>query len=127
MGRVAEADPETGDVVVDFDGRRVSYGRDDLGALTPAYAVSVHKAQGAEFPAVVIVLLTEHYPLLQRNLLYTAVTRGKRLVVLVGSRKAMAIALRNDTPRRRYSRLAWRLASLPAQETPSVRPARPAT
>jgi len=97
-------------VSVDFDGRLVKYELADLGALAPAYAVSVHKAQGAEFPAVIIPLLTQHYPLLQRNLLYTAVTRGKRLVVLVGSRKALAIALHNEKPRQRHSRLAEKLA-----------------
>ncbi len=110
IGRVASADPESGSVTVDFDGRLVKYELSDLGALVPAYAVSVHKAQGAEFPAVIIPLLTQHFPLLQRNLLYTAVTRGKRLVVLVGSRKALAIALRNEKPRQRNSRLAEKLA-----------------
>lgn len=111
IGRIAAADGETGTVVVDFDGRRVAYERADLDALSLAYAVSVHKSQGGEFPAVIVCLLTQHFPLLQRNLLYTAVTRGKRLVVIVGSRKAMAIALRNDTPRRRNSLLAARLAA----------------
>ena len=111
IGRVAAADPESGEVTVDFDGRSVSYQSADLGALVPAYAVSVHKAQGAEFPAVIVPLLTQHFPLLQRNLLYTAVTRGKRLVVIVGSRKALAIALRNDKPRQRHSRLAEKLAA----------------
>jgi exodeoxyribonuclease V alpha subunit len=111
IGRIAAADSETGAVVVDFDGRHVEYERADLDALTLAYAASVHKSQGGEFPAVIICLLTQHFPLLQRNLLYTAVTRGKRLVVIVGSRKAMAIALRNDTPRKRNSLLAARLAA----------------
>lgn len=111
IGRVAAADRETGRVTIDSDGRLVVYESSDLGALVPAYAVSVHKAQGAEFPAVIVPLLMQHFPLLQRNLLYTAVTRGKRLVVLVGSRKALAIALRNDTPRRRNSRLAEKLAA----------------
>jgi exodeoxyribonuclease V alpha subunit len=110
IGRIAAVDTETGAIVVDLDGRHVEYERADLDALTLAYAVSVHKSQGGEFPAVIICLLTQHFPLLQRNLLYTAVTRGKRLVVIVGSRKAMAIALRNDTPRRRNSLLASRLA-----------------
>jgi exodeoxyribonuclease V alpha subunit len=109
IGRVASVDQ--GKVTVTFDGRSVAYESTDLGALVPAYAVSVHKAQGAEFPAVIVPLLTQHFPLLQRNLLYTAVTRGKRLVVLVGSRKALAIALRNDKPRLRHSRLAEKLAA----------------
>ncbi len=111
IGRVAAVDPESGRVTVSFDGREVTYQTADLGALVPAYAVSVHKAQGAEFPAVIVPLLTQHFPLLQRNLLYTAVTRGRRLVVLVGSRKALAIALRNDKPRLRHSRLSEKLAS----------------
>ncbi len=112
IGRVARIDTGAGRVTVDFDGRSVDYELPDLAALVPAYAVSVHKAQGSEFPAVIVPLLTQHYPLLQRNLLYTAVTRGKRLVVIVGSRKALAIALRNDTPRKRNSLLAPRLAGL---------------
>ncbi len=111
LGRIAAVDLETGAIVVDFDGRPVEYGREDLDALALAYAVSVHKSQGGEFPAVIVCLLTQHFPLLQRNLLYTAVTRGRRLVVIVGSRKAMAIALRNDTPRKRNSLLSSRLAS----------------
>ena len=127
IGRVAAANPETGQVTVDFDGRSVAYQSADLGALVPAYAVSVHKAQGAEFPAVIVPLLTQHFPLLQRNLLYTAVTRGKRLVVLVGSRKALAIALRNDKPRQRHSRLAEKLAEkLAAARTASGGKADPA-
>ena len=123
IGRVATADPESGEVTVDFDGRRVAYQSADLGALVPAYAVSVHKAQGAEFPAVIVPLLTQHFPLLQRNLLYTAVTRGKRLVVIVGSRKALAIALRNDKPRERHSRLAEKLAAIRSAGGGRVRPA----
>jgi exodeoxyribonuclease V alpha subunit len=121
IGRVAAADRESGRVTIDFDGRLVVYESADLGALVPAYAVSVHKAQGAEFPAVIVPLLMQHFPLLQRNLLYTAVTRGKKLVVLVGSRRALAIALRNDKPRRRNSRLAEKLAaaSIAKRDDPS--------
>ena len=110
IGQVAAADPQSGNVSVNFDGRLVMYELADLGALAPAYAVSVHKAQGAEFAAVIIPLLTQHCALLQRNVLYTAVTRGKRLVVLLGSRKALAIALRNEKRRQRPSRLAEKLA-----------------
>ena len=71
----------------------------------PAYAATVHKSQGSEYPAAVIPVLTQHYPMLQRNLLYTGVTRGKRLVVLVGQKKAVAIAVRNVSGRRRWSKL----------------------
>jgi exodeoxyribonuclease V alpha subunit len=74
--------------------------------ITLAYAVTVHKAQGSEFPGVLLVLTTHHYMLLQRNLLYTAITRGRRLVVVLGSKKAMAIAIKNDRPIRRYTDLA---------------------
>ena len=77
----------------------------ELDALVPAYAATVHKSQGSEYPAVVIPVLTQHYAMLRRNLLYTGVTRGKRLVVLVGQKKAVAIAVRNASGRRRWSKL----------------------
>ena len=88
-----------------FDGRAVTYGFGELDTLVPAYAATIHKSQGSEYPAVVIPVLTQHYPMLQRNLLYTGVTRGKRLVVLVGQKKAVAIAVRNVSGRRRWSKL----------------------
>jgi exodeoxyribonuclease V alpha subunit len=110
MGQISSMDRETGQIDIDFDGRQVSYEFAELDEVVPAYAVSVHKAQGSEFPAVVIPLLTQHYMMLQRNLVYTAVTRGKVLVVIVGTRKAMAISVKNNTPARRHTRLAWRLA-----------------
>ena len=79
----------------------------------PAYAATIHKSQGSEYPAVVIPVLTQHYPMLQRNLLYTGVTRGKRLVVLVGQQKAVAIAVKNVSGRRRWSKLnEWLAPSL---------------
>ena len=76
----------------------------------PAYAVTIHKSQGSEYPAVVIPVMTQHYAMLHRNLLYTGVTRGKKLVVLVGQKKAVAIAIRNVSGRRRWSKLSERLA-----------------
>jgi len=82
----------------------------DLDEISLAYAVSVHKAQGSEFPAVVMPIVTQHYLLLQRNLLYTAVTRGRQLVVLIGTKKALAIAVHNDKTRRRSTGLCRRLA-----------------
>ena len=100
-----------------FDGRDVAYGVSDLDALVQAYAATIHKAQGSEYPAVVIPVLTQHYAMLQRNLLYTGITRGKRLVVLVGSRKAVAIAVRNVSGRRRWSKLREWLA-VPAAAGP---------
>ena len=90
---------------MDFEGRVVTYGFSELDLLQPAYAITVHKSQGSEYPAVVIPMSTQHYPMLQRNLLYTAVTRGKRLVVLVGQKKAVAMAARNGSGKRRWSKL----------------------
>ncbi len=109
IGRIRGVDVETREVTVVFDGRPVSYDFSDLDELVPAYAVSVHKSQGSEYPAVVIPLLTQHYVLLQRNLIYTAVTRGKRLVVIVGTARALAIAVKNDRTDQRYSFLDRRL------------------
>jgi exodeoxyribonuclease V alpha subunit len=74
-----------------------------------AYAVSVHKSQGSEYPVVILPILTQHYILLQRNLIYTAVTRGRQLVVMVGSRRALAIGVNNNQIKRRFSRLCYRL------------------
>ena len=91
---------------------RVTYSFGELDTLVPAYAATIHKSQGSEYPAVVIPVMTQHYAMLQRNLLYTGVTRGKRLVVLVGQKKAVAIAVRNVSGRRRWSKLR-RVASSP--------------
>jgi exodeoxyribonuclease V alpha subunit len=96
-------------VEVDFDGRRVRYEADALGELELAYAVTVHKSQGSEYPAVVIPLLMQHYMLLQRNLLYTAVTRGKRLVVLVGAERAIRRAVGEAEAAGRHTGLRARL------------------
>jgi exodeoxyribonuclease V alpha subunit len=96
------------------DGRELSYAVDELDSLRTAYAMTVHKSQGSEYPAVVVPLLTQHFRLLQRNLLYTAITRGKRLVVLVGSRKAVEIALANADTQHRYTALAERIRSAAA-------------
>ena len=98
---MADVEPEEAELSVSFDG----YGFGELDALVPAYAASIHKSQGSEYPAVVIPVMTQHYAMLQRNLLYTGVTRGKRLVVLVGQKKAVAIAVRNVSGRRRWSKL----------------------
>jgi exodeoxyribonuclease V alpha subunit len=94
---------------VDYFGRTVEYDFSETNELSLAYAISVHKSQGSEYPAVIVPLTTQHYPLLQRNLLYTAITRGVRLVVLIGSRKALSIALNNNHPEARLSSLAHRL------------------
>jgi len=105
LGIVSRIDVEEGELAVEFDGRQVAYGFGELDALVLAYATTVHKSQGSEYPAVVIPLTTQHYPMLQRNLVYTGVTRGKRLVVLVGQRKALAIAVKGARARRRWSKL----------------------
>jgi exodeoxyribonuclease V alpha subunit len=109
IGRVLAIDPESRDTVVRFGDRHVEVEAKDLDDLTPAYACTIHKSQGSEYPAVVIVLHNQHWIMLQRNLLYTAVTRGKRLVVIVGTRNALGRAVRNATVRQRYTLLDERL------------------
>jgi exodeoxyribonuclease V alpha subunit len=105
LGVVSHIDIEEGELNVDFDGREVTYGFGELDELVLAYATTIHKSQGSEYPAVVIPLSTQHYPMLQGNLVYTGVTRGKRLVVLVGQRKALAIAVKGAGTRKRWSKL----------------------
>jgi exodeoxyribonuclease V alpha subunit len=105
IGYIDDVDSDAGELTASFDGRKVTYGFGELDTLVPAYAATIHKSQGSEYPAVVIPVMTQHYPMLQRNLLYTGVTRGKRLVVLVGQKKAVAIAVRNVSGRRRWSKL----------------------
>jgi len=98
IGFVVHIDKQKYRVIVDFEGRALSYEKDELNDITLAYAVSVHKAQGSEYQAVVMPLLTQHYILLQRNLFYTALTRAKKLSVIIGSYKALHIAIKNDKP-----------------------------
>ena len=109
IGTVAGFDSEERHVLVKFDGRVVGYPTRNLDELELAYAVTIHKAQGSEFPCVVIVMHTQHFVMLQRNLLYTAITRGKQLVIVVGSRRALAIATRTETTQRRQTLLVERL------------------
>jgi exodeoxyribonuclease V alpha subunit len=111
IGFVTGVAPEEGELTASFDERTVTYSFGELDTLVPAYAATIHKSQGSEYPAVVIPLMTQHYAMLQRNLLYTGVTRGKRLVVLVGQKKAVAIAVRNVSGRRRWSKLGEWLRS----------------
>ena len=113
VGRIVRVAREAGELVVLFDEREVAYASDELDELALAYAATVHKSQGSEYPAVVIPIHTQHFVMLQRSLLYTAVTRGKKLVVLVGTRKALAIAVRNAEVAQRCTRLQDRLARLP--------------
>ena len=105
IGYVDDVDFDEGELTARFDGRAVAYGFGELDTLVPAYATTIHKSQGSEYPAVVIPALTQHYAMLQRNLLYTGVTRGKRLVMLVGQRRAVAIAVRNVSRRHCWSKL----------------------
>ncbi len=109
VGRIETIDLEEGEVRVNFEGRGVAYELSDLDELTLAYAMSVHKSQGSEYPVVVLPLLVQHYMLLQRNLLYTAVTRAKKMVVIVGTRKALVMAVKNDKITARWTALAERL------------------
>ncbi len=109
IGRIMAIDRDSHEVTVAIDGRDVVYDFADLDEIVPAYAISVHKSQGSEYPVTIIPIVTQHYILLQRNLIYTAVTRGKKLVVIVGSRKAMAIGINNTKTRQRYTRLQHRL------------------
>jgi exodeoxyribonuclease V alpha subunit len=106
IGMIDDVDTSEGALTTTFDGRTVTYEFGELDMLVPAYAATIHKSQGSEYPAVVIPVLTQHYAMLQRNLLYTGVTRGKKLVVLIGQKKAIAIAVRNVSGRRRWSKLA---------------------
>lgn len=105
IGYVEDVDLETSELTARFDGRSITYDFGELDTLVPAYAATIHKSQGSEYPAVVIPVMTQHYTMLQRNLIYTGVTRGKKLVVLVGQARAVAIAVKNVSGRRRWTKL----------------------
>ncbi|MGO9773293.1 MAG: ATP-dependent RecD-like DNA helicase, partial [Roseiarcus sp.] len=105
LGFITAIDPEVGEITIRFDGRDVTYLLGELDQVALAYATTIHKSQGSEYPVVIIPVNTQHYPMLQRNLLYTGVTRGKRLVILLGQKKAIMIAVRNVSGRRRWSKL----------------------
>jgi len=109
IGTVARVERETGEVLVNYDGRNVEYLVDELRQLTLAYAVTIHKSQGSEYPAVIIPLHMQHYVMLQRNLIYTALTRGRRLVCMVGMKKALWRAIRNAQRNERNSALDYYL------------------
>jgi exodeoxyribonuclease V alpha subunit len=109
IGIIKKIDREQQEVVVNYDGKLVPYEYTELNEIVHSYAVSVHKSQGSEYPVVVIPILTQHYMLLQRNLIYTGITRGKKMVVLVGTKKAVAIAIKNNKPQKRYTLLKDRL------------------
>ncbi|MFZ0545524.1 MAG: ATP-dependent RecD-like DNA helicase [Candidatus Promineifilaceae bacterium] len=109
IGRITAIDPVQQTMTLSVDGAPVMYDFLEMDEIVHAYAISVHKSQGSEYPCVVIPVLTQHYMMLQRNLLYTAVTRAKKLVILVGTRRAIAIAIKNNKVTERYTALDWRL------------------
>jgi len=124
IGCVTNVEPDASELTTSFDSRSATYGFGEFDALVPAYAATIHKSQGSEYPAVVIPVMTQYYAMLQRNLLYSGVTRGKRLVVLVGQRKAVGIAVRSVSGRRRWSMLReWLGGSIPNRLT-NIRPER---
>jgi exodeoxyribonuclease V alpha subunit len=121
-GRVVEVDSEDRSIVVDFDGRLVTCEDDELDSITLAYAISIHKSQGSEYPAIVVPVLTNHFVMLTRNLIYTAMTRGKRLCVLVADPRALRIAVSEDRKESRFTRLAARLRAAPSDGVRSEDP-----
>ena len=112
IGTIEKIDPVEQELSIRFDGRLVTYDFGELDEVSLAYAVTIHKSQGSEFPAVVIPVAMQHYMLLQRNLIYTGITRAKRLLVVVGQKKALGLAVRNDQARKRYSGLLHSLKEL---------------
>jgi exodeoxyribonuclease V alpha subunit len=111
IGQIVKIQPEERELIVRFDDRDVPYDFGELDEISLAYAITIHKSQGSEFPAVVIPLAMQHYLLLQRNLVYTAVTRGRKMVVLVGQKRALASAVHNDNVDERFSALYDRLVN----------------
>jgi exodeoxyribonuclease V alpha subunit len=109
IGRITAIDPVQQTMTLNIDGAPVIYDFLEADEIVHAYAISVHKSQGSEYPCVVIPLLTQHFMMLQRNLLYTAITRARKLVILVGTRRAIAIAIKNNKVTERYTALDWRL------------------
>jgi exodeoxyribonuclease V alpha subunit len=110
IGSVASVDAASGQLAADFDGERHTFTRGEMGDLALAYAISIHKSQGSEYPVVIVPLLKAHFMMLQRNLLYTAVTRGRRKVYIVGEPAAYAMAVRNSESKQRVTHLREKLA-----------------
>ena len=112
IGNVSRINLEDQEVVVSFEDKQITYEFGELDDLTLAYAISVHKSQGSEYPVVVMPILTQHFIMLQRNLLYTAITRAKRLLILVGTKQALAIAVKNNKVQERYTGLKVKFKSM---------------
>lgn len=109
IGIIVSVDPSQGSIRVNFDPNIIEYTQSALDEVVHAYAVTIHKSQGSEYPAVIIPLHTQHYPMLQRNLVYTALTRARKLAIFIGSKRALAMAVKNAQVRRRWSHLASRI------------------
>ncbi len=116
IGWITDIDREDREITINFDGKIVKYDFMELDELSLAYAVSVHKSQGSEYPVVILPVMVQHFILLQRNLIYTGITRGKKMVVLLGTKKALAISINNNKPFERYTRLKERLSNVPLQK-----------
>jgi exodeoxyribonuclease V alpha subunit len=112
IGKVTDIDKQAYRVTVNFDGRKIDYAREEINELVLAYAISVHKAQGSEYQAVVLPLMTQHYIMLQRNLFYTALSRARKLCCIVGSYKALHIAINNNKPVNRNCLLQQKLEAI---------------
>jgi exodeoxyribonuclease V alpha subunit len=109
IGTISAIDRKKEVLSVDYYGRIVNYDFEEMNEISLSYAISIHKSQGSEYPAVIVPIMNQHFVLLQRNLLYTAITRGKNLVILIGTKKALSIAINNNKPKKRLSGLAFRL------------------
>jgi exodeoxyribonuclease V alpha subunit len=109
IGRITAIDQVQQTMTLSIDGAPVIYDFLEADEIVHAFAISVHKSQGSEYPCVVIPVMTQHYMMLQRTLLYTAITRAKKLVILVGTRRAIAIAIKNNKVTERFTALDWRL------------------
>ena len=109
IGYIEDVEPAEGTLTAAFDGRTVTFEFGELDTLVPAYAATIHKSQGSEYPAVVIPVMTQHYTMLQRNLFYTAITRARKLCVLAGNPRAINMAVRNNKVAHRFTALEWRL------------------
>jgi exodeoxyribonuclease V alpha subunit len=105
IGYIKEVRQEEQEIIINFEGKLIPYDFGELDEIVLAYAISIHKAQGSEYPVIVMPLMMQHYPMLKRNLLYTGITRGKKLVILVGEKKALSMAVKDRNTKIRYTKL----------------------